>query len=343
MSATNRHRALEHLIVVVLAVVAAVLFAGIAAAAEISIAVGAPQSVTVGDTVTIKAIVTSAGDPVKGAVVSLSYSASFAGVEDRVELDRETTGSDGVAMLTYEQRAVDNGEMQVGYVGPDDTTVEPLAFTIGVQPGAQQQHRSQAGVSIWWLNGWLLIGLIMIVWGSIVYSAFQLVIVGRESDGGSPARSAGRLEEGAIRISVLLATVTVITAVGMVIVFVRNPLTHTNLDDPGSYSRTPVARVGVEYPYLGPGLSDPALVDSGDVLQDGRLAFFEYGCAGCHGLSGNGAIVGPELRGEVGSQDRFAEDVREGPKNMPAYSSSTLSDEDLAKIHAFLKETGSDG
>ncbi len=326
--------------VAVVTVLVVFVMGAAANAADISLSVGAPGTVAVGDTVEVRATASSEGVPVEGAIVSLSYGAAFAGFDGRVELDRQTTGLDGVALLTYEQRAADNGEMWVEYLGPDESVLDSLVFTIGVQPGAEQQYRSEAGVSIPWLNGgWLVIVVIMLVWAAIVYVAFQLVIVGRTPVGDERGEvvSAGlRSEDGAAMISVLLATASVITAVGMVVVFVRNPVTHANLDEPAGYSRTPIAHIDDEFTYPGPGLADPTIAESGDLLEDGRLTYFQYGCAGCHGLGGNGGAVAPALVDEVDSQSRFAADVREGPENMPAYPESMLSDEELARIYSFL-------
>jgi mono/diheme cytochrome c family protein len=71
------------------------------------------------------------------------------------------------------------------------------------------------------------------------------------------------------------------------------------------------------------------------------MLYLQYGCASCHGLSGTGAVVAPELLGEVGSLGGFFEDVREGPKEMPGYASSVLTDDNLELIHRFLN-SGSD-
>ena len=339
-----RRSALNVSIVAMLAVLL-MMIPGAAFAGDILITVSIPKSAAVGDHVELKAILTSAGEPIDGAVVSLTYRASLAGVSGTVELDREATGADGSAVLSYEQRAPENGEMRVEYLGPEDTDVVPVIFTIDVQPGAEQQHRSEAGLSIWWLNGWLVIAVIMGIWGLIVFSATQLAIVGRSTEEGEaeedPFGAKLDEDEGSAWVSVVLAIVTVITAVGMVVVFVRNPLTHTNLEEPGVYDRTPIARVGEDYPYLGPGLRDPSLAESGDVVADGELTYFQFGCGGCHGISGQGGVVASELVGEVGSLGGFSEDIREGPKNMPPYAEDALSDEQLAKIHAFLKQ-GSD-
>jgi hypothetical protein len=212
----------------------------VAAAGDISIAVSIPESVAVGSTVELETVLTSAGEPIDGAVVSLTYRSSFAGVSRAVELDRETTGADGTAVLSYEQRASDNGEMRVEYLGPEDTEVAPVIFAIVVRPGAEQQHRSEAGVSIWFLGGWVVIGVIMTVWALIVFSAFQLAAVGRRASGGVEDRALDQVvsDEGSAWVSVALVVVTVITAVGMVIVYVRTPLTHANIDAPTGYDRT---------------------------------------------------------------------------------------------------------
>jgi hypothetical protein len=310
------------------------------AASDISIAVSIPESVAVGNQVELITVLTSAGEPIDGAVVSLTYQASFAGVSRAVELDRETTGAEGTAVLSYEQRASDNGEMRVEYLGPDDLEVAPVVFSIVVRPGAEQQHRSEPGLSIWFLGGWVVIAVIMTVWALIVFSAFQLVAVGRRaSHGQKQDRVEARVdsEQGSAWVSVALAMVAVITAVGMVVVYVRTPLTHGNIDTPEVYDRTPIVFIGEEAPYLGPGLDDPSLADS---VADGQLTYFQFGCGGCHGLTGAGGVVAPELVGEVGSTGGFTEDVREGPKNMPPYSAEVLSDDQLAKVHAFLKQGG---
>ncbi len=321
------------------------LLAGTAAAADISIAVGAPDSVAVGDLVAVKAVVTSGGAPVEGAIVGLTYQASFGGVAGSVELDRESTDANGVALLEYEQRAADNGEMRVAYLGPDDINVEPFTFTIDVALGGESQFIPEAGVDIPGLNGILVMIVIGLVWVLLAYAAIQLVLVGRRTSGPTtePYLTGEGSEAGSAWLSMILAGVTIITAAGMMVVLSRNPLNQAQTGVSGGYNRTPIAYLEIEYPYLGPGLEDPSIADTEDLLRDGRLIYFQYGCGGCHGLNGLGGAVAPGLLGEVGSFGGFAEDVREGPKNMPAYEATVLSDEDLAKIHAYLREADASG
>ncbi|MFV2069218.1 MAG: cytochrome c [Pirellulales bacterium] len=121
------------------------------------------------------------------------------------------------------------------------------------------------------------------------------------------------------------------TIIGIVIA--RSPYTHGNLS-PQGYGRTQIANVGEEYPFEGPGLGDPFAAQSGDLVQDGRAIFFQYGCASCHGFTGTGNIVGDDL--DDASPSEIRRKVRDGPGGMPAYSASFLSDDELENIVAFI-------
>ena len=320
-----------------LVVAVVLLIPGIAQAGEITVSVGAPSSAEVGSTVEVTATVVVDGRPVIGAEVSLSYLASFGGVEDLAELDRATTGDDGVAVLSYEQRAADNGEMRVQYLGPEQGTVAPAVFTIAVDPGGVQQYRSQVGVTIPWLSDTVVIGLITLLWSVIAFSAFQLVLIGRRGERpvGALVRSEvpAAAEEGSVWIGTLLAFAALITATGMVIVFVRSPLTHGNLSAPGHDGRTPVGFLGEEYPYTGFGLAK--ITDTGDPVHDGSALWIRAGCAACHGLSATGGSVGPDVS-DLESLSDFSRDARRGPDAMPGYAAATLSDTALAQIYQWL-------
>ena len=118
------------------------------------------------------------------------------------------------------------------------------------------------------------------------------------------------------------------------IVIARSPYTHGNLR-PEGYDRTDVIYLGEEHPFEGIGLADPALASTGDPAQDGRALFFGYGCASCHGLKGQGQAVGKDL--SKSDAEEISKEVRRGPKTMPSFDPSVLSDVDLEKLIAFLK------
>ncbi len=305
-------------------------------AADITIAVGAPAQVSVGQEVEVKAVLSKDGVPVKGADVALTYQASLAGRGGRVELATATTDETGTAVMVYQQRADDNGEMQIVYLGPETDPVPPYTFTIAVESGGLQLYQSESGLEIPFVNGTLVIVVISGVWFLISLAAIYLVRVGLA--GRITAESS--TEDGSIWIGVMLAATAVITAIGMVIVFVRAPVSNTDLTDPDVYNRTPIAYIDITYPYVGFGLGDESTAQTGDPIADGSVFYFKYGCAACHGLSGQGAVVGSTLIDEIGSFGRFDEDTREGPKGMPGYDDVTISEERLRKIHAYLKEAG---
>ncbi len=133
--------------------------------------------------------------------------------------------------------------------------------------------------------------------------------------------------------SVLIITVSGLAFMLIAIVIARSPYTHGNLS-PEGYNRTEIAYVGEEHPFGGLGLADPQLARTGGPVQDGRALFFQYGCTSCHGLKGQGGILGDDL-GDA-SPSEIRREVRKGPEGMPAYVSSSLSDEELEKIIAFL-------
>ncbi len=316
---------------------------GPALAAEIGIAVGAPESATVGADVEVKAIVTSDNEPLEGAVVALSYRTSLGGVDGRVELVSAVTDAEGVAIMTYEQRAASNGEMYVAYIGPDNIETAPFVFTIAVEPEQQQLYAPISGIEIPFLNGSLVIVVIAGLWSLIAFSAYQLVRVGRAGRGAGQVSSAASVtEQGSAWVATVLALTTIVTAVGMVIVFLRTPLAPGDPLQPERYDRSPIAFLDVDLPYSGVGLADESLAETGDALADGEMLYFKYGCAGCHGLSGASVVVAETLLGEVGSFGGFLEDVREGPKGMPGYIPSVLSDDDLELIHRYLREGDGD-
>ena len=119
-------------------------------------------------------------------------------------------------------------------------------------------------------------------------------------------------------------------------VVARSPETHANVR-PEGYDRTPISYVGEEFPVEVIGLADPRLVTDADQVSRGRLLLLVYGCAMCHGLTGQGGVVGPALDLEELFLDDFRPLLRSGPGGMPAFTEEILSDDDLDAIYAFLK------
>lgn len=333
----RRSRSSVRIAILITTMTSILLTAAPALAAGIEIAVGAPDTVSVGQDVEVKAVLTEDGAPVEGAKVALTYQASIAGESGRVEIAAGTTDEAGIAVMIYQQRADYNGEMQVVYLGPETDPVQPYVFTIAVESGGPQLYQFQTGVRIPFINGTLVILVISSVWFLIALAAIYLVRVGRAGRSTSDVSTA---EDGSMWIITLLAAAAMLTALGMVIVFIRAPVSNTHIKDPHSYDRTPIAYISGEFSYVGFGLNDESAAQTGDSIADGSVLYFKYGCAACHGLSGQGAVVGSALVGEIGSFGTFSEDTREGPKGMPGYHDGTISEENLQKIYDYLKAEG---
>jgi mono/diheme cytochrome c family protein len=71
--------------------------------------------------------------------------------------------------------------------------------------------------------------------------------------------------------------------------------------------------------------------------DNGRTIYVKYGCAGCHGLEGQGAPTsGPRIGPNPLPIAAFIKYVR-GPRNqMPPYTATVISDQALTDIRAFL-------
>jgi ubiquinol-cytochrome c reductase cytochrome c subunit len=75
---------------------------------------------------------------------------------------------------------------------------------------------------------------------------------------------------------------------------------------------------------------------AGDATH-GRQVFLAVGCYECHGMVGQGSVQsGPRLAPDPMPLASLAQLLRKPLNVMPAYSDKTLSDRDIADIHAYL-------
>ncbi len=143
-----------------------------------------------------------------------------------------------------------------------------------------------------------------------------------------------------------IATVVFVTAIAvattLVVILLRNPATHSNLEDPAFYDRTELAFLDRDYLYAGYGEGPGTLDGPPDPDVIGHRLYVRAGCIGCHGAYAQGAVVAGSLW-DVGEEfSDFARDVRDGPEGMPMYPEATLSDDDLREVLVFLDSAESD-
>jgi amino acid transporter len=316
-------RALTKMVSVAIFVAVAIgLFASPAFAADIE--VDAPPTVTVGEQVTVTSLVMVDGEPVIGGEMALSFLANFGGESGWVTVATATTDESGRATFGYEQRALQGDRMRVEYFGPDGQ--ENLEFAVTTVDGTQLVV-SDAGADLPGLGlGWIVV-ILSVVWVLMILAARGLLEIGSGGDGSvKPARLVPRFAVGFI----------VLTAIGMFFVLLTRPTSHANLDPTAPFDRVPQAIVGVEYEYSGLGSGELNL-ETGTLT--GEQVYVRSGCASCHAPGGAGGIVGPPLSGEdlPRSLDDFQDEVRSGPKGMPAYTDAALPDEVIAEILDYLR------
>ena len=331
----NRHRTfsqirshgLFHTLLLMLTLFAAVLGSSGRANAAADIEVEAPSESTVGTAVQVSATVTDGGSPVADAVVTVSRQAEFGGQSGFVTLDSGTTDESGVVVLEFVQYAApsDAAGFQVELQGAKG--IEAAAkFEMVVRDGPQQVTAT-SGADVGIINKYWLVAVLGLIWFFVIAATLQLLVISRATDG---TKHSNRI------IPYGMVAFVVLTGLGMFYVVLTQPTMHANLAPNESFDRVPTAFVGAEYPYFGLG-GDPA--DRPDDLS-GEILYVQAGCASCHGIGGNGAIVGGALDDDVlNDTDEFNEAVREGPEGMPVYGDDVLSQDEIDRIIEFLNET----
>jgi hypothetical protein len=167
--------------------VAALVFAGLgtgtpAFADHLDLDATFPQNVAVGDVLEVSVVVRSAesGARIPGARVAAYREASIAGVPGRVELAAAVTDELGAATLHWQHRAGGEHTLLVTYAGPGDTAFESTTITIITIGAEPQVVRAEAGVRIPGLGAWVLISVLVAVWGLIQFSLLGPMTVARE-------------------------------------------------------------------------------------------------------------------------------------------------------------------
>lgn len=79
---------------------------------------------------------------------------------------------------------------------------------------------------------------------------------------------------------------------------------------------------------------DPGNNSAGDSSKLSRS--FGTNCSSCHGQTGGGATA-RSIQGYAGSLSAFSAVVRGGKGSMPAFTSSSYSDSDMAADYSYLK------
>lgn len=125
---------------------------------------------------------------------------------------------------------------------------------------------------------------------------------------------------------VTYVSAVIIIGLTLITILVRAPDTRSNYQHaPEGYTRTALATIGEDAEFQG---LTPTLGSTP------REVYIGAGCASCHGLSGEGGVVGPAIWKK--NAEDMLEGLREGEPGMPFFSEHRLSDEQITALAQYL-------
>ncbi|MBI4336378.1 MAG: Ig-like domain-containing protein [Chloroflexi bacterium] len=151
----------------------------------------APQEATLGEQVTVTAVLRDAsGTPIVGAPVILWSPAQFLSTGGAVQLGKVATNARGEATFRYEARTEESVVLNASFSGDSRYSAAQASAQMAVQ-GSAQLYQSSAGVRVPGVSVWLLVGLLGGVWGTYLAVMVLLTLIAREG-AKAPSRAGGQ-------------------------------------------------------------------------------------------------------------------------------------------------------
>jgi len=140
-----------------------------------------PTAALVGQPSEVDAAVTSAdtGAPVAGVSVTFYAHAAFGRVDGFMEIGRAVTNSAGVATISFVPRESGVHDIRVDYTGSAAGAAEQTTATIAVDGAAPQMYVQKAGIQVPGLNSRLIMGLLTVVWGTLLFIGVTIIRIAR--------------------------------------------------------------------------------------------------------------------------------------------------------------------
>src|SRR5680860_1274175 len=151
-------------------------------ATHIEIEVTSPSHSELGSTseITVKLTDADSSGPVAEAEVVLYQTTDFGGQSGKVRVAHSTTDADGIAQLRWVERSSGSKDYTVEYSGPGESSPEGIAIHVGE---GSQLYRSQEGLKLPGIGVSSIIGLLVLIWGTLFIAAalvFAVVRAGRD-------------------------------------------------------------------------------------------------------------------------------------------------------------------
>lgn len=145
-------------------------------ALETEITLSAPSSASLGDVIQVKTnLQDETGAPVSGVTAHFfSYAEFLSGSAGLIEIGEAVTDGEGVATLEFMPRRGGNIEVVAKYDGDNSYAPSEASISFTVE-GNEQLFEAHAGFSVPFINKWLLVGVMSILWGTILFVGFLVV------------------------------------------------------------------------------------------------------------------------------------------------------------------------
>lgn len=187
----------RRLLATVIALAALMVTAGTAYGepGPVELRLAAPATAAIGDVVRLQVTIVDAnGEPVAGARLLLSERVSFLDARpENAVVAGATSDAMGVAVITYVARREGTRSLTVNYAGDAVHAPASVAIELPVAPGSAVYHVDPPS-SIPGVNRFLVIAVLVAVWGTMLVVALHVVGIAREG-AADPADLAGPATE----------------------------------------------------------------------------------------------------------------------------------------------------
>lgn len=182
----------RHLFATAIVLAALALTAGTAYGepGPVELRLAAPAGAAIGDVVRVQVTIVDAdGEPVARARLVLSEHVSFLDAKpNSAVVAGATSNAAGVAVIAFVARREGTRSLTVSYAGDDAHAPAFVSFELPVAAGGPVYHVDPPS-SIPGVNRFLVIGVLVAVWGTMLIVALHVVGIAREgaTDGADPA------------------------------------------------------------------------------------------------------------------------------------------------------------
>lgn len=168
-----------------------------------ALAVAAPATATLGQTVTVQARLVGANGPIGKATIQFVVPANFLKTAGDMVVGVGTTDGDGLATADFEARTT--GALQVKAVFAGDNTYAASTASAPVSvSGSQQLYAPDIGIRLrglnttpigqtgtashWLLTGWPIGALLVLIWSTYAAAVFFMSRISADADRATEAR-----------------------------------------------------------------------------------------------------------------------------------------------------------